>query len=98
MVLFKLHTHSSLSVLFKRIHPSPASKHFISNTPALGISIVLVFDCFKMICMRSRTKKSQDVRQYYIDIEKALDSYKEHIINSFKEKIRDKIDTALLFV
>jgi len=49
--------------------------------------ILLTPDCFKMLCMRSRTVKADKVRQYYVDLEKLIDSYKDTIINNQNKKI-----------
>ena len=43
--------------------------------------ILLTSECFKMLCMKSNTKKANKVRQYYIDLEKLIDKYKDLIIN-----------------
>ena len=37
--------------------------------------------------MRSKTKKANKVRQYYIDLEKLIDQYKDLIINQQTKKI-----------
>lgn len=50
--------------------------------------ILLTPDCFKMLCMKSNTKKANDVRSYYIDLEKLIDQYKNTIIESQKHKIK----------
>ena len=50
--------------------------------------VLLTPDCFKMLCMRSRTAKAEKVRQYYIDLEKLIDSYKDTIINNQIRKIK----------
>ena len=50
-------------------------------------TILLTSDCFKMLCMRSNTKKANKVRQYYIDLEKLIDKYKDLIINKQNKKI-----------
>ena len=49
--------------------------------------ILLTPECFKMLCMRSRTAKADKVRQYYIDLEKLIDGYKDTIINNQNKKI-----------
>ncbi len=49
--------------------------------------ILLTSDCFKMLCMRSNTKKANQVRQYYIELEKLLDKYKEIIVENLNKKI-----------
>lgn len=50
--------------------------------------ILITPDCFKMLCMQSRTKKGKEVRLYFVEIEKALDKYKDHIVLSMKNKIK----------
>jgi hypothetical protein len=47
--------------------------------------ILLTPKCFKMICMSSKTKKSIQVREYYIAVEEALDKYKNYIIKGLEE-------------
>ena len=34
------------------------------------IKIYITSDCFKLLCMRSRTAKSEEVRKYYLELEK----------------------------
>lgn len=50
--------------------------------------VLLTSDCFKMLCMRSKTKKAEKVREYYIKIEKLIDEYKDIIIEENNRKIR----------
>lgn len=40
-----------------------------------------------MLCMRSNTKKAEEVRKYYIQLEELVNEYKEFIIKSQAEKI-----------
>ena len=49
--------------------------------------VLLTIDCFKLLCMRSKTKKSEEVRKYYLELEKLVDKYKDYIIQIQKEKI-----------
>ena len=51
-------------------------------------TVLLTPDCFKMICMRSRTVKAEKVRKYYVDLEKLIDKYKDTIINTQDKKIK----------
>lgn len=51
-------------------------------------TILVTPDCFKMLCMRSNTKKSKKVQKYYIELEKLLDKYKNIIIEQQNKKIR----------
>ena len=50
--------------------------------------VLLTSDCFKMLCMRSKTKKAEKVREYYIKIEKLIDEYKDIIIEENNRKTR----------
>jgi len=50
-------------------------------------TILLTIDCFKMLCMRSNTKKANKVRQYYVDLEKLIDEYKDNLIKLQTKKI-----------
>jgi len=49
--------------------------------------ILLTPDCFKRLCLVSKTKKSEEVRTYFIELEKILDKYKKYIINAMKKRI-----------
>jgi phage anti-repressor protein len=53
--------------------------------------ILLTPDCFKLLSMRSQTKKSEKIREYYLELEKLLDKYKDYIIQGISDK-----NTALL--
>lgn len=48
--------------------------------------ILLTPDCFKLLAMRSRTKKAERVREYYLELEKILDKYKDYIIKGISDK------------
>jgi phage anti-repressor protein len=49
--------------------------------------ILLTPDCFKRLCLVSKTKKSEEVRTYFIELEKILDKYKKYIISAMKKRI-----------
>jgi len=49
--------------------------------------VLLTGDCFKRLCMLSRTKKAEDVRSYFIDLEKHIDKYKNHIMEGLVRKV-----------
>ena len=51
------------------------------------IKIYITTDCFKLLCMRSRTAKSEEIRKYYLELEKLVDEYKDYIIKTQEEKI-----------
>ena len=49
--------------------------------------VLLTPDCFKMLCMRSKTKKADKIREYYLELEKLIDKYKDVIIEEKNKKI-----------
>ena len=51
--------------------------------------ILLTTECFKILCMMSRTEKGQQVRRYYLELEFLPDRYKEDIIKGKKKRISD---------
>jgi phage anti-repressor protein len=50
-------------------------------------SVMLTPDCFKRLCMLSRTSKAEQVRTYFIEVEAHLDKYKNYIIKGLHNKI-----------
>jgi phage anti-repressor protein len=50
--------------------------------------VILTSDCFKMLCMRSKTKKANKIREYYLELEKLIDKYKDIIIEEKDNKIK----------
>ena len=51
--------------------------------------ILITTDCFKRLCMRSVTIKSEQVRTYFLQLEELVDEYKDYIIKTQEEKIRN---------
>lgn len=49
--------------------------------------IMITPDCMKKICMLSASAKSDEVRTYFIKIEKLLDKYKQVIIDELNKKV-----------
>lgn len=49
--------------------------------------IMITADCCKRLCMLSRTKKAEEVRTYFIEIEKLMNKYKDYIIEALNKKI-----------
>ena len=49
--------------------------------------IFITPECMKRICMLSSTKKAEEVRTYFIKIEKLVDKYKQVIIDELNKKI-----------
>jgi phage anti-repressor protein len=51
-------------------------------------TIMLTPDCFKRICMLTKSSKGEEVRTYYIQLEKHLDKYKDNIINDLRNRVK----------
>ncbi len=51
--------------------------------------ILITADCFKALCMMSRTSKAKEVRAYYISAEKSLIRFREAIVLQMGERIRE---------
>jgi phage anti-repressor protein len=49
--------------------------------------VLLTSDCFKRLCMLSRTEKAEDVRSYFLDLEKHIDKYKNYIMEGLTRKV-----------
>ena len=69
--------------------------------------IMLTPECFKKICLLTRSKNGEKVREYYISMEEVLSKYKDHIIknvykkmDALKENQKPKVDVkkGLIYV
>ncbi len=49
--------------------------------------VLLTGDCFKRLCMLSRTSKAEEVRSYFLALEKHIDKYKNHIMENLIRKV-----------
>jgi phage anti-repressor protein len=49
--------------------------------------VLLTPDCFKRLIMSSKTKKAEEVRTYFIELEKHIDKYKNHIIDALNKEM-----------
>ena len=49
--------------------------------------ILLTPDCFKRVCLLSKTKKGNEVRTYFIELEKLINNYKNYIIEGLKSTV-----------
>ena len=49
--------------------------------------ILITSNCCKRLCMMSRTKKAEEVRTYFIEIEKLMNKYKNYIIDALDKKV-----------
>lgn len=50
--------------------------------------ILLTPDCFKRLCLQSKTKKGEEVRTYFIELEKLINNYKNYIIDGLKSTVK----------
>ena len=50
--------------------------------------ILLTPDCFKRICLLSKTKKGEEVRTYFIELEKLINNYKNYIISGLNSTVK----------
>ena len=50
--------------------------------------IMLTPDCFKRLCMLTKSSKGEEVRSYYIQLEKHIDKYKDNIINDLRSRVK----------
>ena len=50
--------------------------------------IYLTADCFKRLCMLTKSSKGEEVRSYYIQLEKHIDKYKDNIINDLLSRVK----------
>ena len=50
--------------------------------------IMLTSECFKRICMLTKSSKGEEVRSYYIQLEKHIDKYKDNIINDLRSRVK----------
>ena len=53
--------------------------------------ILLTPNCFKRLCMMSKTPKAEQVRDYFLQIESHLDKYKSYIIDGLRNDVRKAI-------
>ncbi|PNH01992.1 hypothetical protein TSOC_012073 [Tetrabaena socialis] len=49
--------------------------------------VLLTPDCFKALCMMSRTEKAKDVRNYYIAAEKSLIMYRNNVMQQLTTRV-----------
>ncbi len=47
---------------------------------------MITADCCKRLSMLSKTKKAEEVRTYFIEVEKLMNKYKDYIIDSLNKK------------
>ena len=63
-------------------------KKVASKTPGKPREeIMITADCCKRLCMLSKTKKAEEVRTYFIEVEKLMNKYKDYIIEALNKKV-----------
>ena len=63
-------------------------KKIASKTPGKPREeIMITADCCKRLCMLSKTKKAEEVRTYFIEVEKLMNKYKDYIIDALNKKV-----------
>jgi phage anti-repressor protein len=50
--------------------------------------IMLTPECFKRLCLLSKTTKAEEVRTYFLELEKLIEHYKNYIIDGLKKTIQ----------
>jgi phage anti-repressor protein len=66
------------------------SKHLVGKAGRGTAStelILMTADCFKTMCMQSRTPKASEVRAYFLTVEKTLFRYREEIMTAMNKRI-----------
>ena len=51
-------------------------------------TILLTIQCFKKLCQLTKSKKGDEVREYFIQVESLLNKYKNYIIEGLETKIK----------
>ena len=55
----------------------------VNNT----IHVLLTYTCSKLLCMISKSEKSNLIRNYYVDLEKLIITYKDNIVNDLNNQL-----------
>jgi phage anti-repressor protein len=53
------------------------------------MQILLTPDCFKLLCMQSKSKNAQQVRLYFLEVEKTLTMYKDEIYETMMKRVQE---------
>ena len=52
------------------------------------IKVMITPDCFKRLCMRSNSKRAEEVRTYFIELESLLVRYRAHMLKGMDMEIK----------
>jgi phage anti-repressor protein len=55
----------------------------INNT----IHVLLTYNCAKLLCMISKCEKASTIRNFYIELEKLIITYKDNIVNDLNNQL-----------
>ena len=58
----------------------------------LHITVMTTPDCMKRLCMRSKSKRAETVRYYFIEVERFVFTYNEQIVDGLMQKIKALAD------
>ena len=50
-------------------------------------NVLLTYTCAKLLCMISKSEKASIIRNYYIELEKLLITYKDNIVNDLNNQL-----------
>ena len=72
------------------------------------IDVLLTYTCSKLLCMISKSEKATIIRNFYIELEKLIITYKDNIVNDLnrqlgiqqnnKEIIKNNNDVGLIYI
>jgi len=66
-------------------------EHKISGFKGTGvnnrINILLTYTCAKLLCMISKSEKAAIIRNFYIELEKLIITYKDNIVNDLNKQL-----------
>lgn len=80
-----IHESYKLGVDYKVLKP----KTVVRRRGGHNMLIVLITpDCFKRLCMRSRTKKAEDVRSYFINLEALIMKYRAQMMEGIRDEVQ----------
>lgn len=83
----KYNIKATLKLTYKKDIDYIVSKEKSNNPGRQNEKILLTPLCFKRICQLTRSKKGDQIRDYFISVEKAFINYRNYIINGLMNKI-----------
>ena len=79
-----LTTSYNLNIDYKVSKEKPNLKVSKSNKEI----IMLTPDCFKRLCLLSKTRRGEEVRTYFLELEKLINNYKNYVISGLQSTIK----------